>query len=742
MRQASVFAESRESAPFVEQLVQVEAYLDRTARIIDDGPAAIQMHLPALRQDAADMRFVVRRLANLGLEQFVKTADVQRDAVSRTMIQLAVALAGLIGALAFLVYYLNRLYHRSTQTAKEQKQTANRMNTIIDTSLDGVIVSDDEGRIIEFSPAAETIFGYKADDVLGKDIGEVIVPDHLRAGHRAGMERMRTGGKRHVMGKGRVTLQAKRASGAVFPVELALQSAVTDDKEIFIAFLRDISKRVADQEELVAARDKALAGEKMKTDFLATMSHEIRTPLNGLLGNMHLLRDTALTASQDRYMQNMETSGRLLMSHVSNVLDITRYDAGKLSTLSEPFDVSKLMQDIIDSQSSMVDVNETTLAWGWDGEAHNWINSDHDRLQLILINLVSNAVKFTKRGKVSLTARVQPQDDHHTITFEVSDTGSGMSKDLATRIFDDFVTGNTTYIRDVGGTGLGLSIAKRFVTALDGHIRVDSVEGKGSSFYVELPVTLTVEPQTVQRQTNAAESGGRRHVLLVEDNEINRLVAREMLERDGHVVTETHDGQQGVQAAKLRKFDLILMDISMPVLDGRMATRAIRAGKGPSAATPIIALTANAMAQEQKNFITDGMNGVLTKPLTHTALRQVLRDLEMPPPVSSGHAVDTAHVAEMRETLGDEAYQKLLTRFRKEVDDLVVWLSRADHADGTAISARCHQVGGSAAMFGAIALRDHLAKIEKAAKSGDDAAVFALIDQMPETWDAAKAALA
>ncbi len=738
---ARVFEDLRTNSTFTEQLSQISEFLDEGVMIIDADDVGLLAELPKLQAISAEIRPVVRRLANSGLEQFAKTADDQRYAVARTMTQLAAVLASLIGALAFLVYYLNRSNQRAVERERQQKLTAERMNTVIGTSLDGVIVSNQDGRIMEFSPAAEVIFGHNFEDVVGKEIGEVIIPDHLRGAHDAGMERMRQNGQKRVVGKGRVTLEAKRANGEHFPVELAIQSAVTDEGEIFIAFLRDISKRVADQEELVAARDKALAGEKMKTDFLATMSHEIRTPLNGLLGNMELLRDTPLNAAQGRYMHNMETSGRLLMSHISDVLDITRYDAGKLSTRSEPVNVSALLQDIVDSQSGMAASNETSLEWGWDGEPLNWINSDHDRLQHVLMNLIGNAVKFTKRGKVSLTAHSQTTDEGHAITFEISDTGPGIAAELAERIFDDFVTGNTSYDRDVGGTGLGLSIAKRFVSAMNGKIWLESREGEGSKFFVELPVTLA-DPET-KGDLNVAETQmvENLNILLVEDNEINRVVAREMLELDGHVVTEAHDGRQGVDLAQQRAFDLILMDISMPIMDGRTAANTIRKGDGPSAKTRIVALTANAMADEQDDYFKAGMDGILTKPLTKASLRQVLQAGHQQIPTDSLVIVDTKHVSETKEALGEDAFAKLSGRFAGEVDDLIGWLQTAERHDRTDIASRAHKVAGSAAVFGVVALHEHLKKIEAAAKAGQDGEVIELIDGLPKLWRASKSAM-
>jgi PAS domain S-box-containing protein len=678
---------------------------------------------------------VVRALGISGLDIFARSADDQRQEVARTMTELALAIAALIAVLTLVILDLNRLNARIYRRERKIKQTSTRMATVMSTSLDGVIVCDSNGDILEFSPAAEAIFGQKEVDVLGKDIGTVIVPDHMRDAHDAGMERMRVNGEKRVVGKGRVQLEAKRHDGSIFPVELAIQTATTDEGDIFIAFLRDISNSVAAEAELVAARDKALAGEKLKTDFLSTMSHEIRTPLNGLLGNMNLLRDTELDASQDRYVGYMETSGRLLMSHISDVLDITRYDAGKMNTRSEQVNLSALLQDIIDNQSSTASQNETSLTWNWIGEEVDWVLSDHDRLQHVMMNLIGNAVKFTKRGKVSVTIENTGKRDEANLMIKIADTGPGMTDDLADRIFDDFVTGNTAYDRDVGGTGLGLSIAKRFVTALGGEIGVKSVADEGSTFWVNLPVTAASAPTGLATPSIKFVPSRPLSILLVEDNEINRIVAREMLQKEGHIVTEAHDGSQGVQVANEHAFDLILMDISMPVMDGRNATRLIRSAGGPSANATIVALTANAMANEQREFIADGMDEILAKPLSRDALRDVLRlcddDLEM---LKDNQLIDHNHSAETREALGEETFVKLRSRFVSEVDELHMWITVDASRDFLEIASRSHKVAGSAAIFGATQLRETLKSIENAAKMGDTDAIDTGTNEFAETW--------
>ncbi|SFR38801.1 PAS/PAC sensor hybrid histidine kinase [Yoonia tamlensis] len=735
VRQASVFAGLRADPTAAQHLDGLVAFLDDAVAIIDAPDAQLIAQLSQLSTLTTETAPVVRALSISGLDIFARSADTQRQEVARTMTELALAIVALIAVLTLVILDLNRLNARIYRRERKIKQTSTRMTTVMSTSLDGVIVCDANGAILEFSPAAEAIFGQTEADVLGKDIGAVVVPNHLRDAHDAGMERMRLNGEKRVVGKGRFKLEAKHHDGSIFPVELSIQSATTDEGDIFIAFLRDISARVAAEAELIAARDKALAGEKLKTDFLSTMSHEIRTPLNGLLGNMSLLRDTKLDTKQDRYVGYMETSGRLLMSHISDVLDITRYDAGKLSTRSEPVNLSALFQDIIDNQSSTASKNETSLTWNWIGEEMKWVLSDHDRLQHVMMNLIGNAVKFTKRGKVAVTIENTGTPNDAKLLIKIKDTGPGMADDLAERIFDDFVTGNTAYDRDVGGTGLGLSIAKRFVTALEGKIGVQSVIGEGSTFWVTLPVSAASAPTGLAEEVANFVPSRPLLILLVEDNEINRIVAREMLQAEGHTVIEAHDGSQGVQAASEHAFDLILMDISMPVMDGRAATRLIRSEGGPSAGAKIVALTANAMANEQREFITDGMDEILAKPLSRDALHAILRNcddgLEA---FDDSNLVDHNHSAETREALGEETFVKLRSRFVSEVEELHLWISSDVSQDFLEVASRSHKVAGSAAVFGATQLREALKSIESAAKMGDMDAINVCMMKFADIW--------
>lgn len=735
LSQSRLYAGLREQTAFSTNLARARQFLSDALPVIDSDDAGLQAGLSDLKSLAADTRPSIRALSNSGLNYFATESDRRRTSISATLTQLAAAVGFLLLLLLLLAIYLGVLNAQNVRRRKELAQTSERMKIVTGTSLDAVIVSDAMGRILDFNTAAETTFGYAAADVMGGELGALIVPDHHVAAHAEGMARMRANVEKRVVGKGRVKLDAKRANGDVFPVELAIQSAQTEDGKIFIAFLRDISHRVKAENQLLEARDRAVSGEKAKTDFLATMSHEIRTPLNGLLGNLTLLQDTRLSPEQAQYINNMNTSGRLLMSHISDVLDITKYDADKLRLRPVAMNVSALLQDIVDSQSGAALANDSVLDWGWTGPPINWIHADRERIQHILINIIGNAVKFTQAGRITVQAEGLANGD---LCIGVRDTGIGMSPELQRQVFDDFVTGDRSYDRDVSGTGLGLGIARRFVQALGGDIGMQSDEGDGSYFWVRFPIQEIAPPDTHAPVSDPAEPDHRRTVLLVEDNEINRLVAREMLMKSGHVVKEAHDGKAGVQMAQAERFDLILMDISMPVMDGRTATRAIRAGTGLSRNTAIIALTANAMAEEQDAFLSDGMNAILTKPLSRDALEQIVRTWAG---AADEDAVSHAHLSALRDTVGAQNFDTLLDRFLTEIDTLTDWLADVTAHDPVTVQARAHKAAGSAGVIGATELHGALLVLENAARSGHGSDIAQSRDRLASIWADTRATL-
>ncbi len=753
LKTASIYARLREDAALSRDLSVVRTLLDEAIPLIDGPDERLRQALPRLEAEIAEQLTLVRSISTRGLKHFAERGDQHRESVSRTLVHLAAAVAVLMLALIFLALNLGFLNRLNVRRRRQVKEASQRMEVIIDTALDAVIVTDIHGQVLEFNSAAEQIFGYAADFAIGRSLEQLIIPDKHREAHVAGLKRVRESGEKRVVGKGRIRLEGKRANGEIFLLEFAIQTAETRSGPIFVSFLRDITNLVEAENELVAARDQALANERAKTEFLATMSHEIRTPLNGLLGNLSLLEDTKLEERQQLYVQNMNTSGELLLRHVSDVLDITKYDAGKLLLHMTTMNLSKLLQDIVDNQGGAAAANGTDLSWRWDGKAQDWIVCDADRLQHVLMNIIGNAVKFTRDGTVKVTARLTDNAPLLSeLQIDVVDTGIGMDEELCARIFDDFTTGDSSYDRAVGGTGLGLGIAKRFVDAMKGEIHVDSKKDIGSRFIIRLPVQTVAPPAEANKvDMPQAEFAKGARILLVEDNAINRFVAREMLTAGGYQIAEAHDGRTAVQMAEKFRYDLILMDISMPVMDGRMATRTIRAGAGKSRETPIVALTANAMESEQKAFMEDGMNDVLIKPLSRETMLRVISEQvghmptdaapQGPDLVDTDLAVDMSYIDDLRDTLGADAVNRLLASFSNETQALVDWLSDPAALSLDAIRRRTHALAGNAAILGTHELHAALLEIENAAKAGDTTGVTEGCVDLQYAWARTQSAL-
>jgi PAS domain S-box-containing protein len=693
---------------------------------------------------ASEIRETTRRLSVSGLMFFALDGDASRAAITNMLLQLAALAALLLTTLVAMIGYILSIYRKSRTRGVALEQANQRMQTILKTSLDGVIVTDLDGRVLEFNAAAEQILGFRFDEVRGRTIIALISPEDTLARHLAAAERIRARAKDTIEGKGRITLRAKRANGEIFPLELSIQRADDGQQEVFIAFLHDISKRVSAEKELHETRDRALAGERAKAEFLTMMSHEIRTPLNGVLGNLALMNDTALTTTQTRYLRNMDISGRVLMRHVDSVLDVTRFQSGKLEFDIACTDLSKLLSELIDSQLGQAETRGTLLLWRWVGARMEWGRTDRAALEQILLNLLGNAIKFTPGGRITVEVEKLPRmvGEKHMMEFRVIDTGIGIPPNKIDTVFDDFVTSDASFGRETGGTGLGLGITRRIARGLGGSVGVESTPGEGSLFWVRLPMEQGRDPSIAPVEP-APISPRHMSVLLVEDNAINREVATEILERDGHVVAATNDGQSGVDQAQTTRFDLILMDIAMPGMDGLQATRAIRHGNGASKDVPIIAVSANVLPQEKDRFLAAGMNGFLPKPLDIQDMRQVLlgqtSTASEAAPLTD--LLDLGQLNANRDGMGYATFERLLERFIEEVDALVAKTATLSDSDLDTIACSLHTSAGSAAVFGATRLRRTLLEAEVSAKAKTHETTERVLSELPAIWAQTKSSL-
>jgi len=382
----------------------------------------------------------------------------------------------------------------------------------------------------------------------------------------------------------------------------------------------DVIGITQDITELVAARDAALAAADAKSQFLANMSHEIRTPMNGVLGVMHLLKQESLSEDGRLLLGEALGCGAMLAELLNDIIDFSKVEAGKLELAREPADPVALLRGVADMLRPQI--RERGLYLNVEvPETLGWVSVDPLRLRQILFNLLGNAAKFTAEGGVTARLMACPQPHGYRRRFEIEDTGIGISEVAGRGLFERFSQADGSTTRRFGGAGLGLAISRRLVELMGGKIGFDSSPGKGSTFWIEIEAARAKAVMAQPDRDSAIFAGLR--ILLVEDNATNRLVASRMLQALGAVVETAEDGLQGVSAAS-RGFDLILMDIQMPGMDGLEATRRIRALAGPSSRTPILAMTANALAHQQALYIASGMNGVIAKPLSPATLVRTL----------------------------------------------------------------------------------------------------------------------
>jgi len=591
--------------------------------------------------------------------------------------------------------------------------TQRRLGAMVSASLDAILVTDQAGRIIDFNQAAEGIFGWKAADIIGKPLSETIVPEHYRDAHSTGMKRYITTGEKRVIDKGRVRLEAVHALGHIFPIEISISSAQGKDEEIFVSYIRDISLRIEREEELVDARDKAVSGERAKAEMMAVMSHEMRTPLNGILGTLDLVDSEKLDPDQRKFHEVIGKSARVLLNHVNDVLDISKLESPATQMSVAAFDPIQICEDVVDGLRGAAQQNGTTIALNSGQIKTELVNADAAMLQQILTNLVGNAIKFTRDGQVTLN--VTEDADINSWFFSIVDDGVGIPEADLDRIFEDFVVLDSSYSRSNEGTGLGLAIVKRIVERMEGKIEVNSSINLGSEFRVTLPLEPAVRPDdslSADEKTHnsgSVNSSKTYDILIVEDDEINRFVACGILNKLGHRTTTAENGHAGVETAMQQKFDLILMDISMPGMDGVTAAKTILSETGLNQSTPIVALTAHALEKDVARFKEAGMRDVLVKPMSSALVSDLLERLSVQRQRGETQLVNNQILNELVETVGPEKFKELMACFTSETDTGFGTLNTLDLPESSEEIMRIiHKMSGAAATFGAVQLREAL----------------------------------
>lgn len=386
-----------------------------------------------------------------------------------------------------------------------------------------------------------------------------------------------------------------------------------------------------------SARQAAELANRTKSEFLANVSHEIRTPMNGVLGTLDLLATTPLTEEQQSQVETVRSSAELQLAILNDLLDSAKIEAGRMSIERLPLHLPALVAQVDHIFGPLA--RKKHLQWHWSVAPHapDWIYGDPIRLQQVLVNLVSNAVKFTSEGQVSFLVDFQSMGGQPTLEFSVIDTGPGMTTEVQTRIFDKFIQADSSITRRFGGTGLGLSIARRLVELMGGKLQLSSQPGQGSRFTFTLPAESAPSPAMLENPIAPAPLLRGLRVLLVEDNVINQKVAMALLSRLGLEIDLAANGREALHLFAPGRYAAILMDCQMPEMDGFEATRCIRSQEANSSHTPIIALTAGASAEDRTQALSAGMDAFLAKPVRFAELEAaLLHALITNPSASSG----------------------------------------------------------------------------------------------------------
>jgi PAS domain S-box-containing protein len=534
------------------------------------------------------------------------------------------------------------IWRRQQRIAAQQAELDRQRRlaaSVFDASTDSILITTPDADILSVNPAFESMSGYRAAEVLGRN------PRLLSSGKQDSEFYRRMWETLLEHGHWQGEMVNRRKDGSLYTGWVTINAVHDDAGQLrhYISVMADITERKRHEAELLEAKERSEAAALAKTTFLATMSHEIRTPMNGVLGMTELLLLSKLTDSQRKQLELVKSSADSLLTILNEILDFSKIEAQGVAIEAVPFDPAEVINDIAGLFGARATAKSLRLTQHMHPALPRSVIGDPTRLRQILTNLVSNALKFTQAGSIVLTAAPDGEaltDGTQRLRFAVTDSGIGIPAEKQAVIFDAFSQADGSTTRHYGGTGLGLAISRRLAEAMDGDLTVASAPGNGSCF--TLHIRVHVDPELAvhkQRQDShhrhpppSAPGPMGLRILVAEDTPTNQVVLRGILEKLGHRVTIVGDGAAAVATAKANVFDVILMDVQMPVMDGLAATREIRDSENGNPGsggrhTPIVALTANAFSADRDACLDAGMDGFVSKPVKLTDLQMALQNI-------------------------------------------------------------------------------------------------------------------
>ena len=534
-------------------------------------------------------------------------------------------------------------FHRRKRAEEDLRESEALKAAVLATALDCVIAITHDSRIVEWNAAAERTFGYSREEALGQLMPELVIPQEYRRRHYEGVAKFLATGEGRLLGK-RIEIEAQRRDGTHFPVELAITATTMGGAPYFTAYVRDITGRKRFETELAAAKNEAEEANRAKSQFIANMSHELRTPLTAVIGYGEMLEEEAQGKALDSMLDDLRkinANARHLLSLINDVLDISKIEAGKMEVHLETFDVPALVNEIAATVEALVAKKSNRLLVECGKDAGR-MHSDSVKVKQCLINLVSNAAKFTEGGTINLTVE-RCAGDTPSLLFRVADSGIGMTPEQLEKLFRRFTQADASTTRRFGGTGLGLSITKAFCTMLGGDITVESAPGSGTTFEMRLPVDSTSAKtnDTVEdahpAAAEASSSGEDENVVLVIDDDPHaRALLSRFLVREGYTARTASDGETGLELARQLHPRAILLDVMMPHMDGWAVLAALKA----DAAVADIPVVMETIVQEKGLAFSLGAADYLTKPIQWPRLKKVLDKYRTAEPAARVLVVD------------------------------------------------------------------------------------------------------